>query len=42
MAQGLYVSPDRDLVIAYFSTTLDHTSPQRFLRPIATFGLFGR
>lgn len=42
MAQGLYVSPDRDLVIAYFSTTLDHTSPQRFLRPIATSGLFGR
>ncbi len=42
MAQGLYVSPDRDLVIAYFSTTLDHTSSQRFLRPIATSGLFGR
>jgi len=42
MAQGLYVSPGRDLVIAYFSTSLDHTSPQRFLRPIATSGLFGR
>jgi len=38
----LYVSPDRGLVIAYFLTTLDHASPQRFLCPIATSGLFGK
>lgn len=39
MDQGLYVSPDRDLVIAYFSTspTMQLT---RYLRPIATSDLF--
>jgi len=42
MAQGLYVSPARDLVIGYFSTTLDHMSPQRFLRPIVTSKLFNK
>lgn len=42
MAQGLYVSPTRDLVIAYFSTTRDHMSPQRFLRPIATSSLLNK
>lgn len=32
--QGLYVSPDKGIVIAYFSTT--HTTPlTRFLRPLA-------
>jgi CubicO group peptidase (beta-lactamase class C family) len=37
--QGLYVSPDRDLVIAYFSTEPTQRI-QKFLRPIATSGLF--
>lgn len=35
MDQGLYVSPDRDLVIAYFSTT-PNMQLTRYLRPIAT------
>lgn len=35
MDQGLYVSPDRDLVIAYFSTT-PKMQLIRYLRPIAT------
>jgi len=38
-SQGLYVSPDRDLVIAYFSNEPTHRI-QKFLRPIATSGLF--
>lgn len=38
MDQGLYVSPSRDLVIAYFSTT-PHMQLTRYLRPIATSGL---
>lgn len=38
MDQGLYVSPDRDLVIAYFSTT-PTMQMTRFLRPIATSDL---
>lgn len=38
-SQGLYVSPNRDLVIAYFST--DPTQRiQKYLRPIVTSGLF--
>lgn len=38
MDQGLYVSPDRDLVIAYFSTT-PNMQLTRYLRPIATSDL---
>ncbi|SDE61456.1 serine hydrolase domain-containing protein [Ruegeria marina] len=38
MDQGLYVSPDRDLVIAYFSTTPE-MQLTRYLRPIATSDL---
>ncbi len=38
MDQGLYVSPDRDLVIAYFSTTAN-MQLTRYLRPIATSDL---
>jgi CubicO group peptidase (beta-lactamase class C family) len=38
--QGIYVSPDRDLVIVYFA--IDGTQQfQRYLRPLATSGLFG-
>ena len=40
MGQGLYVSPDRDLVIVYFSTNPDTTPGQRYMRPIAKSGLF--
>jgi CubicO group peptidase (beta-lactamase class C family) len=36
MGQGLYVSPDRDLVIAFFSTARDPGPIQRYLRPLAT------
>lgn len=35
MGQGLYVSPDRDLVIAYFSTSRDPGLLQPYLRPLA-------
>lgn len=35
MTQGLYVSPERDLVIAYFSVNVADRSIDRFLRPIA-------
>lgn len=38
MDQGLYVSPSRDLVIAYFSTT-PNMQMTRYLRPIATSDL---
>lgn len=38
MDQGLYVSPGRDLVIAYFSTT-PNMQATRYLRPIATSAL---
>jgi len=38
-SQGLYVSPARDLVIAFFSTEPTHRI-QKFLRPIVTSGLF--
>lgn len=37
--QGLYVSPDRDLVIAYFSTEPTQQL-QKYLRPLVTSGLF--
>lgn len=39
-SQGLYVSPDKDLVIAFFSTNASDDSLHRYLRPIATSGLF--
>ncbi|MCV6822927.1 MULTISPECIES: serine hydrolase domain-containing protein [Halocynthiibacter] len=39
MDQGLYVSPSRDLVIVYFSTT-SNMQMARYLRPIATSHLF--
>ena len=38
--QGIYVSPDRRLVIAYFSNDPKQTI-QKYLRPLATSGLFG-
>lgn len=39
--QGIYVSPARDLVIAYFS--LEPTQQlQKYLRPLVTSGLFGK
>ena len=38
--QGIYVSPERDLVIAYFS--LEPTQQlQKYLRPLVTSGMFG-
>jgi len=40
MTQGLYVSPSRDLVIAYFSTNNGDHSLHRWGRKIATSGLF--
>ena len=39
--QGIYVSPKRDLVIAYFSTDPSQ-GMQKYLRPIVTSGLFGK
>lgn len=39
MSQGLYVSPDRDLVIAYFSVNANGMI-HRFARPLATSELF--
>lgn len=39
-SQGLYVSAERDLVIAFFSTNVPDDSVHRFIRPIATSGLF--
>lgn len=41
-SQAIYVSPDRDLVIAAFSTNAPDDSIHRFLRPIATSGLFDK
>lgn len=38
--QGLYVSPDRDVVIAFYSTNKDEDSLHRYLRPIVASGLF--
>lgn len=40
MSQGLYVSPDKDLVIAYYSTNPDEAPGQGYMRPIAKSGLF--
>ncbi|GAA5188702.1 serine hydrolase domain-containing protein [Ferrimonas gelatinilytica] len=40
MGQGLYVSPARDLVIVYFNVNNEDLSAHRFVRPIATSGLF--
>ena len=40
MHQAIYVSPDRDLVIVCFSTSLTYSTIKGFLRPIATSGLF--
>ena len=40
MGQGLYVSPSRDLVIAYYNVSNSDLSVHRFARPIATSGLF--
>ncbi|GKX32467.1 MAG: hypothetical protein MnENMB40S_00850 [Rhizobiaceae bacterium MnEN-MB40S] len=42
MTQGLYVSPDRDLVIAYYSVNVPDRSIDRFLRPIATSDLINK
>jgi len=42
MGQGLYVSPGRDLVIAYFSTNPDGEPGQRYMRPIAKSGFFDK
>jgi len=42
MSQGLYISPDRDLVIAYFSLNAPDRSIDRFLRPIAHSKLFNK
>ncbi|PRY19767.1 CubicO group peptidase (beta-lactamase class C family) [Aliiruegeria haliotis] len=39
-SQALYVSPDKDLVIAFFSTNVPDDSFHRYLRPIATSDLF--
>ena len=39
-SQVIYVSPDRNLVIAAFSTNGPDDSVHRFMRPIATSGLF--
>ncbi|MEZ9864177.1 serine hydrolase domain-containing protein [Vibrio breoganii] len=41
-SQGLYVSPDKDLVIAFYSTNVPDDSLHRFLRPIATSGMFDK
>lgn len=38
--QGLYVSPDKDLVIAYFSTNPEEAPGQGYMRPISKSGLF--
>ncbi|VAW70379.1 hypothetical protein MNBD_GAMMA09-1419, partial [hydrothermal vent metagenome] len=35
MSQGLYISPNKDLVIAYFSVNGPDRSIDRYLRPIA-------
>ena len=39
--QGIYVSPARDLVIAYFSVEPTQQL-QKYLRPLVTSGLFGK
>lgn len=40
--QGMYVSPSRDLAIAYFSTNPDEAPGQGYMRPIAKSGLFDK
>lgn len=40
LRQALYVSPSRDLVIVIFSVSPEDDSIVRYLRPIATSGLF--
>lgn len=40
MSQGLYVSPNKDLVIAYFSLNAPDRSIDRYLRPIVNSKLF--
>jgi len=40
--QALYVSPARDLVIVLFSVNRTDDSVMRYLRPIATSGLFDK
>jgi CubicO group peptidase (beta-lactamase class C family) len=42
MSQGLYVSPDKNLVIAYFSLNAPDRSIDRYLRPIANSKLIHR
>ena len=42
LGQGIYVSPSRDLVIAYFSTNPDTGPGQRYMRPLAKSGLFDK
>ncbi len=42
MSQGLYVSPSKDLVIAYFSVNGPDRSIDRYLRPIANSKLIHR
>jgi CubicO group peptidase (beta-lactamase class C family) len=42
MGQGIYVSPDRDLVIAYFSTNPDEAPGQGYMRPIAKSEYFNK
>jgi CubicO group peptidase (beta-lactamase class C family) len=39
-SQGLYVSPARDLVMAFFSVNFQDDSIHRYLRPIATSPIF--
>jgi CubicO group peptidase (beta-lactamase class C family) len=38
--QGIYVSPDRDLVMVFYTTNVQDDSAHRYLRRIATSGLF--
>lgn len=40
--QGVYVSPSKDLVIAYFSTNIDEAPGQGYMRPIAKSGFFDK
>ena len=42
MSQGLYVSPDKDLVIAYYSLNGADRSIDRYLRPIANSKLINK
>ncbi|GEM81289.1 hypothetical protein [Vibrio superstes] len=41
-SQGLYVFPGKDLVIAFYSTNVPDDSSHRFLRPVATSGMFDK